>query len=77
MAVDAKDWSTAQYLILEDDVESVDDTWEVTEDGQEDIDPKVTVVGRMGQREIKATRVSTKLQLKKTIMLCRRVARHD
>lgn len=29
--------------ILEDDVESVDDTWKVTKDGQQDVDPEVTV----------------------------------
>jgi len=32
--------------ILEDDVESVDDTGEVTKDGQKDVDPKVTVISR-------------------------------
>lgn len=30
--------------ILEDDVESVNDTGNVTENGQEDVDPEVTVV---------------------------------
>lgn len=37
--------------ILEDDVESVDDTWEVTKNCQEDVDPEVTVVGEQKERE--------------------------
>lgn len=33
----------ASCSVLEDDVESVDDTGNVTEDGQKDVDPEVTV----------------------------------
>lgn len=36
------DWGSARS-ILEDDVESVDDTGNVTENGQKDVDPEVTV----------------------------------
>lgn len=44
--------------ILEDDVEGVDDAWEVTKNGQKDVDPEVTIVCGfiMLEDETKATK---------------------